>query len=173
VAVLILLITGHRGQTVIALRIDTMEISREEIIFELQTLIKSNRLGDPLSSITMAAYDKCKKLCVVRAIKAYIKLTKKIRKSNQLLISFIKPNGPISRDTLARWTIRVLTLAGVDTKRYSSHSTRGAVASSARALGVSVKTILSCAGWKTSVSFARHYNKRIERPNMAMSLLDN
>jgi hypothetical protein len=138
VAVLILLITGHRGQTVIALRIDTMDISREESIFDLQTLLRSNRLGDPLTSITMAAYDRCKELCVVRAIKAYIKLTKKIRKSNQLLIRFNKPNGRISRDTLARWTIRVLALAGVDTKRYSSHSTRGAVASSARSLGVCV-----------------------------------
>jgi hypothetical protein len=141
-----LLITGHRGQTVIALRISSIELSREEVNVDLQTLLKSNRLDDPLSSVTMSEYDKCNKLCIVRAIKAYIKLTKNIRKSDQLLISLIKPHGHISSDTLARWRVRVLALAGVNTKRSSSHSTRGALASSARSVGVSAKSILSWAG---------------------------
>ena len=172
VALLILLITGHRGQTVLALRIDSMEFCGNEIVFELQKLLKSNRTGDPLSTITLHSFRECRKLCVVRAIKQYLKVTKNIRKSKELFVSYIRPNGPISRDTLARWTVKVLDKAGVNTKRYSSHSTRGAVASNARTLGVSVKTILACAGWKTEVSFARHYNKKIEaRDDMANRLL--
>ena len=172
VAILILLITGHRGQTVLALSIDKMELSRQEVVFELSKLLKSNRLGDPLSTVVLTAFNQNRKLCVVRAIKAYLKITVKIRNSNQLLLSYVRPNGPISRDTLARWTIVVLAKAGIDTKRYASHSTRGAVASNAKTLGVSVKTILACAGWKTSVAFARHYNKRVEkRSDMASKLL--
>lgn len=172
VALLVLLITGHRGQTILALRVDKMESSKEEIVFELTTLLKSNRLGDPLSTVELKSFKECKKLCVVRAIKAYVKATDKFRKAKQLLLSYIKPNGPISRDTLARWTIQMLSKAGVDTKRYASHSTRGAVASNAKSLGVSVKTILACAGWKTSVAFARHYNKKVEnKEDMAQTLL--
>ena len=63
VAILILLITGHRGQTVIALNIETMEITKNEVTFELQKLLKSNRTGDPLSSVTMQVFAECKKLC--------------------------------------------------------------------------------------------------------------
>ena len=173
VALLILLITGHRGQTILALKIDSMELSTREAVFDLQTLLKSNRMGDPLSTVTLQQFKDNKKLCVVRAIRQYIKITKDIRKSSQLLISYIHPNGPISRDTLARWTVRLLGKAGVNTGKYASHSTRGAVASNARTLGVSVKTILACAGWKTSLSFAKHYNKKVESgASMADQLLN-
>ena len=57
----------------------------------------------------------------------------------------------------------MLKMAGVNTDKYSAHSTRGAVASGARQLGVSVKNILAHAGWKTEKSFARHYHKRVEK----------
>ena len=172
VALLILLITGHRGQTVLALNVDKMELSKDEVTFDLQKLLKSNRVGDPLSTVTLKSFREKKKLCVVRAIRMYVNKTKKIRTSNQLLLSFIRPNKPISRDTLARWTVTMLAKAGINTKKYASHSTRGAVASKARTLGVSVKTILQCAGWKTSISFAKHYNKKVETSDtMATRLL--
>ena len=93
----------------------------------------------------------------------YLSKTKQIRKSCQLLVSYIKPRKAISRDTLARWTIGILKLAGVNTTKYASHSTRGAMLSKARQLGISVKRILVHAGWKTARSFAQHYNKRIEK----------
>lgn len=172
VAVLILLITGHRGQTVLALNISKLELTREEATFDLDKLIKSNRLGDPLSSVTLTAFDDNRKLCVVKAIKMYIIRTESLRKNDQLLLSYIRPYGPISRDTLTRWTLRVLATAGIDTKRFAAHSTRGAVASKARHLGISVKTILKNAGWKTSIAFARHYNKKIlGQETMASTLL--
>ena len=164
VAILLLLVTGHRGQTIVALSLEKAEIDKKEIRFELTTLLKSNRTGDPLSTVTVACFREVKKLCVVSAIRAYLAKTEKCRWTNQLLISFVKPFGPISRDTLARWTLRMLTSAGVDTDRYSAHSTRGAVASGARQLGISVKSILAHAGWKTARSFATHYHKKVEKP---------
>ena len=172
VALLILLITGHRGQTVLALSIDKLELSRKEAVFDLDKLLKSNRTGDPLSSVSLLAFPENKKLCVVRAIRTYVDRTKSRRKHNQLLLSYIKPYGPISRDSLSRWTLRVLDAAGIDTNRFAAHSTRGAVASNARALGVPINTILKNAGWKTSIAFAKHYNKRVERQgDMASTLL--
>ena len=172
VAVLILLITGHRGQTILALNVENLEINRHEAIFDLDKLIKSNRTGDPLSSITMCSFPEDKKLCVVRAINTYVARTASRRKHKQLLLSFIKPFGPISRDTLSRWTLIILKEAGIDIARFAAHSTRGAVASKARAMGVPVATILKNAGWKTSIAFAKHYNKRIENQGaMAAALL--
>lgn len=162
VAVLLLLTTGRRGQTIVALNIDSMELEGDQFIFELKTLTKSNHTGDPLSTVTITSFPETRKICVVRALKEYLRRTSDIRKSKQLLVSYVKPHGGISRDTLARWTVRVLQQAGVDTTRFGSHSTRGAMASNARMLGVSVKAILQHAGWKTETSFARHYNKRVE-----------
>ena len=170
-ALLALLVSGHRGQTIVCLDLDSADIDKTEVIFDLKKLIKSNRTGDPLSHVCFTAFPEDRKLCIVSAIREYVKKTSKLRKNSQLLISFIRPFGPISRDTLARWTIRVLKLAGVNTDKYASHSTRGAVATKARKLGLSVKSILKHAGWKTERSFARHYNKRIEKKDKVANKL--
>lgn len=160
---LLLLTSGHRGQTIVALSLKNVHVTKDEVVFELDKILKSNRLGDRLTTVVFQNFPQEKKLCVVHTIHAYIERTEALRKSDQLLISFIKPHGPISRDTLARWTLWFLKAAGVNTADYSSHSTRGAMASKARLLGVSVRNILIHAGWKTQRSFAKHYNRRVEK----------
>ena len=102
-------------------------------------------------------------MTIVSAIRTYLSKKKQIRRSRQLLVSYIKPHKEISRNTLARWTIGILKLAGVNTRKYTSHSTGGVMMSKARQLGVSVNHILAHAGWKTARSFAQNYNKRIEK----------
>ena len=171
--ILLLLVTGHRGQMIVALSLEGLVWDGEEVVFRLNKLTKSNRTGDSLSTVVLSTYNNCPRICVVRALKAYIVRTKVIRISKQLLVSFIRPHGPISRDTLARWTMQTLNRAGIDTNRYGAHSTRGAAASGAKALGISVKAILKHAGWKTERAFAKHYNKNIEKSdNVAKRLLD-
>ena len=171
--ILLLLVTGHRGQTIIALSLKGLVLEGEEAIFRLTKLTKSNRTGDCLSTIILHTYNNCPRICVVRALKMYVRRTKALRLSEQLLVSFIRPHGPISRDTLARWTVQTLDRAGVNTNIYGAHSTRGAVASGAKALGISVKAILKHAGWKTERAFAKHYNKKIEKYDIvAKRLLD-
>ena len=83
-------------------------------------------------------------------IRVYLSEMKQIRKSCQLLVSYMKPHKAISKDTLAGWKIGILKLAGVSTTKYVSHSTRGAMVSKARQLGISVKRILVHARWKTA-----------------------
>ena len=163
VLMLLLLVTGHRGQTMVALSLDNVILKEDEIIFELDTLLKSNRLGDSCSIINVQSFPLERKLCVVSAIRNYIFKTSEIRSSSKLFVSYIKPHGAVSRDTIARWTLRVLKTAGVDTNEFTAHSTRGAMASKARLLGVSVRRILKHAGWKTQRSFARHYNKKVQK----------
>ena len=59
-------------------------------------------------------------------INEYIKRTQKFRKPDlsQLLVSYVKQNKPVSREIIARWCKSVLKSAGIDSKRFSYHSTR-------------------------------------------------
>ena len=121
--VLLLLVTSQRGQTILNLRIDSLEIT-EVAVFRLQKLLKHNRLGDPLDSLVLKPFDACYRLCVVRTLKEYLKRTEGLRgEDKQLLVSFVAPHRAVSRDTLARWTLKVLDLAGIDTSQYKGHST--------------------------------------------------
>ena len=138
---------------IVALSLDRLEIDHHEATFELKTLNKLNHTGDPLSTVQLAAFPEVRRICVVSAIRAYLSRTKQMRRSCQLLVSYIKPHKEISRDTLARWTISILKLAGVNTTKYASHSTCGVLVSKARQLEISVKCILTHAGWKTAHSF--------------------
>ena len=126
VTVLLLLVTSQRGQTILSLSVKGLDLE-DMAVFRLDKLLKHNRLGDALDTIIIKPFEACRKLCAVRAIKAYVKATKEVRRANeQLLISFQPPHRPISRDTLARWTLQVLSMAGIDIQKYQGHSTRGA-----------------------------------------------
>ena len=143
---------------------------------QVKNLLKHNRLGDSLSTIILKLFDECKKLCMVRTLKEYVNGTDILRgEEKQLLVSFAAPYARISRDTLSRWTLFVLNKAVVDTKKYASHSTRGASTSAAKRLGISVNLIMKQAGWRNADSFAGFYNKDIEEDTdvVARTLLHN
>ena len=163
--ILLLLVSSQRGQTILNLQVDRMLCKQTSITFRMKVLLKHNQLGQPLDAVTLFAYPKNKKLCVVRTITRYLERTKDIRKGNtQLLLSYIAPFAPISRATLARWTLVALNLAGIDTNKYKAHSTRGASASAARAMGANINAIMKNASWKDAKSFAVFYNKTINDP---------
>ena len=147
VTMLLLLVSSQRGQTIKNLSTEGIIVESEKVIFKMKSLLKHNRLGDRLEVIEFKAFAECKRLCVVRCLKEYLKRTEKERRHSQLLLSFVRPFGPISRDTLARWTLRVLAYAGIDTERYGGHSTRGASTSAAKRLGVPINLILKQASW--------------------------
>ena len=167
-SMLLMLVTAQRGQTIIALSIDNMDLE-DVVVFRLKKLLKHNRLGDPLDSLVLRPFDTCYRLCVVRAVKQYLERTKSLRKGEkQLLVSFAPPYKPISRDTLARWTVKTLSLAGIDTAKYSGHSTRGASASAAKRCGVPINLILRQAGWRNEGSFAKFYDKSLDQDKTTM-----
>ena len=165
VTLLLLLVSSQRGQTILNLHVDRITWFENTVTFRMKKLLKHNQLGQPLDALTLYAYPDNKNLCVLRTLKAYLKRTKELRKKQtQLLISYIAPNAPISRATLARWTLEALKLGGIDTDRFKSHSTRGASASAAKAMGMSLNAVLRNASWKDAKSFARFYHKTIENP---------
>ena len=173
-AVLLLLVTSQRGQTIVNLCIDDL-VMGDVVIFRMKKLLKHNRLGDPLDSIVLRPYSQCNDLCVVRALKMYLKRTQFIRSYSSLLLSFVRPYKPISRDTLSRWTLCIMKLAGLDTDKYKSHSTRGASTSAAKRLGVPINIIMKQASWRSVSSFAKFYDKKLEGETAVMQevLLNN
>ena len=86
------------------------------------------------------------------------------RKYTIIVVIYIAPFAPKSRATLARWTLVALNLAGINTNKYKAHSTRGASASAARAMGANINAIMKNASWKDARSFAVFYNKTINDP---------
>jgi integrase len=88
------------------------------------------------------------------------------------LISFQKPYKAVSADTVSRWLKKVLELAGIDTKKFGAHSTRSALTSAAKAMDISINTIMESAGWTQESTFVRFYSKPIiSKDNFGNSLL--
>ena len=171
---LLLLVSSQWGQTIVNLTTEGM-IVNEQIVFRMKKLLKHNRLGEPLDTIILRPFERCKRLCVVRTVKEYLERTRELRKHKQLLLSFAKPHKPISRDTLARWTLKAMDLAGVDIQKYKSHSTRGAATSAARRLGVPLNLIMKRASWRNVESFAKYYNKDLQTDEnqVGQALMEN
>ena len=94
---------------------------------------KTSKRSKPRDPIKFHIFKESQSLCVCRCIDLYLERTKEIRRQNsQLLLSFIKPHGPVSTPTISRWIMIVLNLSGIDTKIFTGHSTRRASSSKAR-----------------------------------------
>ena len=169
VSMLMLLSSGQRGQTILACSIKHMVITNNSITFHLVELLKTSKPGSHMSTLTFKSFKEEPKLCPVIYIKEYIKRTKTIRKSDQLLIQTTKPHKAIARATLRRWTKTTLTKAGVNMDTYKPHSTRAASTSLASLRDVPLNTILKAAGWKSDNTFRRFYKRPIIEPTNTFS----
>ena len=84
---------------------------------------------------------------MVEHLKEYLHRTEQLRKGHsKLLLSYIQPFKPVSKDTISRWIKQVLEAAGIDIKKYSAHSKRAASTSSCKAKGLNLAEIMKSAG---------------------------
>ena len=75
---------------------------------------------------------------------------------------FITSRKPFRRArpaTLGHWIKDSLSSAGVDTGRFTAHSTRSASTSQAKMKGVPVTDILKVANWTSRSTFVRFYHR--------------
>ena len=79
-----------------------------------------------------------------------------------LFISYVKPYGPVSKDSISRWLKSVMILAGVDCSVYKPQSIRSAAVSKAKSIMVPIDDILKTAGWSSERTFAKFYDKKID-----------
>ena len=181
---LILLVTGQRGQVALALDIDQVEqVDDGTVTFVLTEFMKTARSGDRLEKLILKPYHKIPRLCVVRTLREYLNRTELLRQSDDdedaeyklLFLSFKSPYEPVSRDTISRWVLFVLRESGVVGK-YGAHSTRGAGVSAGSKLGVGVDVLLKYGSWKSEKTMATHYRKPVESEpdtDLGTVLLDN
>ena len=174
-ATLLALLTGQRGQALHALKVSDIRIapdsSKCRIIFT--DIHKTSKPGNHTAPADVLAFSDSK-LCLVNHLKLYIERTKDRRKSDgSLFLACAKPYTAVSRGTFSRWVKAVLAEAGIDTCRYSSHSTRAA-ACSAVAERASLPTVLKAAGWKSDSVFGKFYKRALTAAdqNFGQVLLD-
>lgn len=156
------LTTGQRCQTIHSLDLDKCVITRTKAVFEVHSLLKHSTPKRRNNTVIVPAYPEDRRLCVVTYLNEYIKRSKPFRKSSKLFISFMKPHAPVSKDTISRWIKLTLNKAGIDTKIFKAHSTRAASTSAVRR-DVDISIILQSAGWSKASTFAKFYNKPVNK----------
>ena len=120
--------------------------------------MKQTRVGTHIPPLSLVAYPKDKKLCIISHLREYLKRTTPFRKdSKQLLPSHVKPHGLVRKDTISRWCKSVLSSAGIDTSKFKGHSTR--TASSSHLADNNINIMLS-AGWSNERTFQQFYHRR-------------
>jgi len=100
-----------------------------------------------------------------------VERTKLLRKSTQLLVSFISPHKAISSQSVSRWLSRALRLVGIELN-YTGHSIRGASISAAAAAGLSADLILEAADWASVQTFERFYHRESSAGTFARAVLN-
>ena len=81
--------------------------------------LKQTKAGKHLDPIDLKAFADDPRICIVQHLEEYLKRTAQLRDDHkQLLISYVKPHRPVSKETVARWIKEVLKLSGIDTNVY-------------------------------------------------------
>lgn len=156
---LMLLQSGQRMQTIHVLDVLDMDLSSERVVFYVTSLLKTSRPNHHKSEVRFEAYHLDPSLCVVKALKDYLKRTLRDRGAvSSLFLTTRAPVKAASRDTLRNWTKNIMSSAGVDLGIFGPGSTRGASSSKA-ALRITSDAIVKAIGWSSKSVFARFYNR--------------
>ena len=159
---IILLVSGQRGQTVHLMDLSSMEMADNTCRFHITEHIETSKPGASAPIILIKQYPKNAKICPVRTLRDYLSRTNLLRGgASQLFISFQKPYKPVTRQTISRWVNTLMTDAGLDTTRFHPHSTRAASTSKAHKKATPIDVIMSTAGWAKASTFQKFYNKPI------------
>lgn len=160
---LIALTNAARIQSIHLLCVNSVKKFSSEFVFEFEGLLKQCRPGYGNPVLSVKAYPPDRRLCTYTVLKEYLSRTVLLRKHSKLFISYIKPHGEVSKNTIARWIRDVMTRSGINTDVFGAHSVRSASSSKAKINNVPVQDILQKAGWSNATTFAKFYNKPIQK----------
>ena len=173
VAMLIVLVTGQRIQTLVLLHVNCMSVNRDSVVFRIFDLLKQSRPGYRNPEIVLKAYPTDKTLCIFTFLLAYIRRTKPLRENTTaLFLTLNKPHSAASKDTVSRWVKATMSAAGIDTSRFAPHSVRCASTSAAHRGGAPVNEIMQKAGWSSDNVFAKFYNKPLHTVTFQNAVLE-
>lgn len=159
---LVALTTAARAQTLSALDLNNMKIFEggNKVVFGISQLLKTSRPGRSSTHVILRKFDR-EELCVVKTLLRYVEVSKDLRKSSMLFMSYMT-HQTVTTSTLSRWLKTVLCLSGIDTSVFKAHSVRGASTSSAFMAGCSIQNIQRTANWSNAKTFHMYYNKVVD-----------
>lgn len=159
---LLALVTAQRAQTLSKLRLSEMTEKDGAIVFRIGDHLKTKQPGT--ATITLTEFPHDRSICVVTLLKLYVEQTKHLRNDDYLLMSPIKPHKAVHVDTIRRWLMHIMKLAGVDVEEFKAHSTRSASSSKAKEKQVPLDSILAAGMWKSETTFSKFYHKTVRKP---------
>ena len=165
---LMALTQAARLQTLHLFTIKGLCIEQDCIVVPLRGNIKQCRPRFNVRVVKFRAYPTDVRLCVCDTLRQYLDCTRELRGMGQdsLFLSFIKPHKAVTRDSIARWLRKMLTLSGVDTSVFKAGSVRAAAASKAKAAAVPINCIMEKAGWSRESTFAKFYDKCVSQTDI-------
>lgn len=170
---LLALTNATRVQSLHLISVNSVIKLKSEFVFVVDGLLKQSRPGYKEPVISCKCYPPDRRLCIFTVLKEYLFRTKDLRSQgdNKLLISYVKPFKPVSKDTISRWIKVVMTRSGINTDIFGSHSVRAASVSKAKLNKVPLNEILSKAGWSNARTFAKYYDKDIVKDTFAEAVI--
>ena len=170
---LLLLVTGQRGQSIHLLNLEGMNLTESSCRFQLLEHIKTSKPGQSSNIIEITEFKPDPKICPLVTLRAYLQRTQVLRKSeSHLFISYVKPHKGVSRDTISRWAKSVLDKSGIDSTQFTAHSTRAAAASKAKQKDIPLDVIMANIGWRSAETFRKFYDKPVvDNHSMALAIL--
>ena len=165
---LIAVTTSRRCGDIQALRVDDgfMPVVPEGVIFIREGLAKQDRPGHMGTKILVPSFRKNCKLDPKRVLQIYMNRTSKLRKVNNLFISYQKPHGSVSKQTISSWIVNVVKPAYDNSDlKINAHSTRAIGPSWALFKGASLASILEAADWSKDPVFKRFYYRQLDTHN--------
>lgn len=164
---LLALATAQRVQTLSLIKLGNISVSNNKITIIINDLTKTSISTKKHISLDLPFYTQEPKICPASTLQDYIQNTAAIRnEETHLFITFKKPHHRASKQTISRWIKCTLVESGIDTSKFTSHSTRHSATSAANKAGVSLDVIRKTAGWsESSLTFAKFYNLPTQENN--------
>jgi len=154
VVALLALGNAPRAQTIISMDLSCMRKEGKSVVCMFPHMLKTTRLGKPY--IMKIEHFQDEELCILHSMLFYIRVTKPLRKSSKVFISYVTYKE-VTTSTIARWLKTVLQMSGIDTKYFKAHSFRGASTSAAFSKGCKLSDILKAADWSSDKNFRKFY----------------
>ena len=176
---LVALTASDRAQTIHALRSDMVEATGDGLVIVVYDLLKTSRRGHPPRVVTCVTWD-APELDVSLYVHKYLDRVLRFRiravrqgleKPVQLFLSH-KTGLPVAKSTISRWVKEVLSLAGVDTDRFSPGSTRSASVSALARRGASIAQILGAGDWSNLGTYQRFYSRTVDDTPVGRLILE-
>ena len=166
-AMLVLLCSGQRTQTLAQLTADNVVLSDEKCVFSIGGLLKTSRPGHVQDKLVLKSFESNKSICVVNYVREYRSRRDNMNlpqgtENNNFFVSHRPPHKPVTASTIARWVLGVMKQSGINVDIFKAHSTRSAGTSAARGL-VPLDVILASGGWSSQCTFAKFYEREVPR----------